>query len=168
MTSIGLFRFIGLYVRIYLVRDGSGLRGHEWRTSRWTQNGVWLTGKGGGVKEQENREKKGNIKSWGRGEIAVIKNSRDTFLSQGSWAIFSKRKYKSSSNKDLYFKVSLYFYLCTEYHGGGVGTLASCLECCGFKSRLEDWYFAVLLSPSSQSGPGILSQDGMLPQIFNS
>jgi hypothetical protein len=65
---------------------------------------VWLTGKGGGVKEQENREKKENIKGWGGGEIALIKNSRDTFLSQGRWAIYSKRNINLQATRTYILK----------------------------------------------------------------
>jgi hypothetical protein len=68
---------------------------------------VYLTpkaGVGGGgdwLREKDKEKKRENLKGWGRGEIALIKNSQDTFPSHGRRGYLLKRKYTKQSNKDI-------------------------------------------------------------------
>jgi len=63
----------------YLLREHIG----------WVRNSVYLTpkaGLGGGgdwLRENDQEKKRENLKGWGKGEIALIKNSQDTFPSHG-------------------------------------------------------------------------------------
>jgi len=99
-----------------LVNDSSGLRGHA--------EGAYLLGaeqrvlnSAGGcrrwgwlVKGKGQRKKRENLKGWGRGEIALIKNSQDTFPSHGRRGYLLKRKYTKHSNKDICSKPMQYSY----------------------------------------------------------
>jgi hypothetical protein len=103
--SIYLFKNLPfLQIEVYVGKDNCGLWEHTRRSIRQTWSSVWLTAQWVGY-EKRAKEKEEKHKGLGWEEIALIKNSQDTFLSHETGYLI-KRNYTFPSNKGLNTYVS--------------------------------------------------------------